>query len=398
MIQLIYKTIFVHPHVKYCSQTIYEALLGCIKMYEATNSSIWKKRADHILNILLKIQRPDGGFDIGYEFNFGMLHKKGDSTSPELVGLLAMSYYARVFNEKELVKPYADKAVEWIKRFSVKLDEDTWAIPYSPYTTHEIMVYNGTSFACGALGYYLGVFEVDDSELNCIYAGMINYLESNLFSKKASDGRFWFYPDQRRTDISKDKLNKIDYYHQMQQVEMHSLAQQVSEKPQQLKIIHDCSNHIIEINKNNKVIPYTNSFDSFKGMIHVWGLCSVASGLIEASKLLPEKREKYIEVVKEVIDWLIKYSWNDNYFVPVLTKEGIPARFVEYMVRSDAWVLNSLATYYRDIEQDSAINDIIEKCYRKMENANFSGKESHASSRRKKYISKIVSWLIELKK
>ena len=53
-------------YVKHCSQTIYTALLGCLRMWDATRDSIWQKRADDVLAILLEIQQPDGGFDIGY--------------------------------------------------------------------------------------------------------------------------------------------------------------------------------------------------------------------------------------------------------------------------------------------------------------------------------------------
>ena len=143
----IYRVLFPFPYVKYCSQTIYEVLLGCLRMYEATKESKWEKRCDKVVALLKHIQRPDGGFDIGYDFNFGMLHKKGDSTSPELVGLLALTEYARVFNKYDEIEPYAARAAEWIRKFARKKGENIFAIPYSPYNTKEIMVYNGTSFA-----------------------------------------------------------------------------------------------------------------------------------------------------------------------------------------------------------------------------------------------------------
>lgn len=397
MKEIIYKLIFKHPRVKYCSQTIYEALLGCIKMFEATNEECWRQRADKIIDILIEIQQPDGGFDIGYEFNFGLIHKKGDSTSPELVALQALSNYALVFNQKEKIEPFAKKAAEWIKKHAIQLETNVWAIPYSPYTTKEIMVYNGTSFACGALGYYISVFEVQDIKLNNIYKGMVNYLEKSLYSDDL-EGRFWYYPVQERKDISKEMLNKVDYYHQMQQVEIHSNAQQFNPVEQQLKIIEDCCDYIIHMGSDKSIIPYTNSTVNFSGNIHVWGLCSVSSGFIEASKLIEEKKEEYLKMSKKVIDWIIKYSWNGNYFEPILSESGVPSKVMSYMVRSDAWVFNSFSLYYKEVDKNEEIKKIIETCYKKMEKVNFSGPESHASSKRKKVLSKIITWILTLKK
>lgn len=368
------------PNVKFCSQTIYEALLGCIRMYETTEDQKWKERAGKVLKILIKIQRPDGGFDIGYDFNFGRLHKKGDSTSPELVALLAFSEYARAFDAEELVKPYADKAAEWIRQFAIKIENEIWAIPYSPHTINEVMVYNGTSFACGALGYYLGVFKVEDDELKNIYKGMVNYLEGSLFSNRDLSGRFWYYPVQTRTDLEPEMLDKIDYYHQMQQVEMHAFAERFVPVAKQHLIIEDCSDHIVSLNDKLGIVPYTNSSKFFSGMIHVWGLCSVASGLIEAGKVVPDKYDLYTKNAKIVYRWIVDHSWNGEYFFPVLTKDGTPFCPKEYMVRSDAWVFSSLANCHKELDGTEELSNIIEKCYQKMEKSNFSGKESHASN------------------
>ena len=37
-------------------------------MYEATKKLKWKMRSEKVVEILKKIQMPDGGFDIGYDF------------------------------------------------------------------------------------------------------------------------------------------------------------------------------------------------------------------------------------------------------------------------------------------------------------------------------------------
>lgn len=378
-----HRTILSPPKVCHCSQTIYEALLGCCRMWEATKDARWKSRAENILEILTRIQQPDGGFDIGYDFNFGYFHKKGQSTSPELVGLVALNEYARLFGEKKVEQP-ARHAAEWIREHALDMSEGKVAIPYSPYTINEVMVYNGTSFACGALGCYLGQFGNDD-ELHRIYSGMIRYLEGVLSKDQNLPGRFWYYCDQSRDDLDELKRTKIDYYHQMQQVEVHSLAQQRCSVEMQVQIVRDASDHVVALNKCHLIVPYTNDSRFFKNQIHLWGLSSVVAGMLEASVVLPERAEIYRGVARDVLDWILKYGWNGEHFEAILNNDGSSVEHRAYMVRSDAWVFNALSAASKHFRNEQW-NNIAEKCYQKMESVNFSGPESHASIHSKRIV------------
>lgn len=379
---ILQSTAFRPKKVSYCSQTIYQVLLGCLRLWDKTQDKQWQRRADELCNILLKIQKPDGGFDIGYDFNFGMLHKKGESTSPELIGLIALvEYHKRFANDN--VKLAAQKTALWIKKNSIRIDEDKWAIPYAPYSTKKVMVYNGTSFAVGALGAYLSVFP--DEELEVIYHGMVNYLYSSLSALNEQPGKFWYYSDQTRNDLTEVQRKKIDYYHQMQQVEMHAMAELNINSKKQLDIIREASQHIA--NKQNElgVIPYLNT----SVPIHVWGYCSCASGFIYSSKLIKEKKDEYFTRALKILEWLETYSWNSNYFFAILSENGqvIDNRFY---VRSDAWVFNTFALAVKEnINKDKYLH-ICDKCYRKMESVDFSGIENHASNRRIRTFMKII--------
>lgn len=376
------------PQVRYCSQTIYEALLGCCRMWEATNIELWKDRATRVFAILKKIQQPDGGFDIGYDFNFGYLHRKGESTAPELVALVALTEYARLFGNEQ-VEQSARSAVEWIRKFALDMGDGKVAIPYGPYSIKNVMVYNGTSFACGALGCYLGQFSGDE-ELQQIYHGMVKYLESVLSVDESLAGRFWYYSDRSRDDLNILARNKIDYYHQMQQVEMHAVAQQVCPNDLQLKIIRDAADHIVALHNCHPIIPYTNSSQFFKGGIHLWGLSSVVSGMLEAAVVIPDQRETYHKVARDVFTWILEHAWNGQYFEAILHKNGGKMEPRHYMVRSDAWVLNALAAAAKYLDGGLS-NDICEACYGKMESVDFSGPESHASNLRTRMV--VTVWV-----
>jgi hypothetical protein len=386
---LIEKTLLTKVNVKHCSQTIYQTLLGCLRLWDSTNEVKWKERAKHLCNILMSIQRPDGGFDIGYDFNFGKLHKKGESTSPELISLMALVEYYKRFGGED-VKKSADRAVYWIKKNAIKISDGKWAIPYAPHSTKEVMVYNGTSFAASALGIYISVFPNPD--LEAIYHGMINYLHDVLSSFPDQPGKFWYYSDQSRKDLTVEQRNKIDYYHQMQQVEMHSISQICFNSPVQTDLITLATENVTQKQNDVGIIPYYN----FNTDIHLWGYCSCASGLILAGKVTPKKQEEYNLRAIKILEWILTYSWNGNYFYPIVSEKGVVID-KKFYVRSDAWVFNSFALAVNEGINIEKFRIICEESYRKMESVGFSGIENHASNNRIRTVFKLIAIGAKLK-
>nr|WP_315161295.1 hypothetical protein [uncultured Flavobacterium sp.] len=376
--------------VKHCSQTIYQALIGCLRLWDATQDDKWKKRAEKLCHIMIDIQRPDGGFDINYDFNFGMLHKKGESTAPELVSLLALVEYYKRFGGKD-VEAASKRAAQWIKKHAIKIDDKKWAIPYSPYSTKEVMVYNGTSFAAGALGVYLSVFP--DGELMHIYEGMNKYLYDVLSTDTDLPGKFWYYSDQSRSNLSYLQREKIDYYHQMQQVEMHVLSELELSAKYQIDIIRMASEHVAHMQNKDSVIPYLNTFTA----IHLWGFCSCASGFILAAKLIKEKETEYKTKAVGILDWIVSNSWNGRYFYPIVAEDGqvVDGKFY---VRSDAWVFNTLALAIKECVYSKKHIEICEVNYNKMESVGFSGIENHASNYRIRTVFKLIEIASRLKR
>lgn len=363
--------------------------MGCLRLFIITKNEIWQKRAEKLSLILIQIQSADGGFDIGYDFNFGKLHKKGESTSPELISLFALTEYYRLFGGNS-IRDAIFKAVDWIKDHAILLSEKLWAIPYAPYSSKEVMVYNGTSFAVGALGNYLSIFQ--DSFAEEIYHGMNRYLYSVMSSQDGTPGMFWYYSQQDRSDLSDLQRNKIDYYHQMQQVEMHASAH--LEKPDNLqyKLIKEATEHIAFIQKPSGIIPYYNN----SGPIHLWGFASCASGFIMAGKIIKNKESEYRQRAGLILDWISENSWNGDYFYPILTEQGqiIDERF---FVRSDAWIFNAFALAINEGIQNKNYLKICEKSYLKMENVNFSGIENHATNFRIRFTNQILQRMAILK-
>lgn len=379
------KTLLRPAYVHHSSQTVYETLLACLRMWDLAQEEKWKTACEEMVEELLAIQQPDGGFDIGYDFSFGRRHRRGESTSPELLGLIALSEYARRFGPDHVVES-ADRAAAWIKRFAREMPDGGWAIPYAPYSIDQIMVNNSSSYAAGALGSYLGTFHAGQANgedpavesLKTIYAGMTRFMDGMMSSDERLPGRFWYYADQSRDDLPAGIAKKIDYYHQMQQVEVHSLAQQRFPAPRQLDLIRSASDHIVAVQAEHDVVPYAESDAYFGGLIHTWGFASVAAGMLEASVVVPDRRDAYHAVARRVLAWLLEHAWTGDYFIPVLQPSGEPY-IADYFPRSDAWVMAAFSSACVHLG-DGPWQKVIEPCYSKIRSADLSGPDNHAST------------------
>jgi|GEM_PF-3372304 len=364
--------------VQHCSQTLYQSALGCIRMWDETGDLKWQLRAEKVVHLILESQQPDGGFDIGYRFNFGYPHKVGESTSPELPGLLALAEYLSKQADPQTLAA-AERAMSWIERFAFKTEVNgEWAIPYGPYSSIDVVNYNGVSFACGALGKYLSVFGGSERQKE-MYSGFVRYLQRVSSTSEEYPGCFWYYADQEDPNISESQKGKIDFYHQMQQVEMHSIAERVLSAPGQLQLVQGAADHIVAYYNKHGFVPYTPCGQYFGGHIHTWGYCSVASGLLEAASLLPDRSEEYREVASEVGSWLMENAYRDGSFIPVITTGGVSVDSNSY-VRTDAWVFNTMCAlemYLGSGVWTSAIDPVWER----MKKADFSGPENHARPR-----------------
>ncbi len=375
--QCLDKTLLYPVRVQNCSQTLYEALVGCLRMTKATGDAVWRKRADTVCQRLIDIQQPDGGFDIGYDFNFGRLHSKGESTSPELRGLLALMLYYEVDPRKDVANA-AQRAASWIEQHAYPIDTARWTIPYAPYSTREVMVYNGVSFVASALGLYLSAFPND--RLRECYEGMVRYLLDVLIVPNEGSG-YWPYADRTRTDLSAEQRGKIDNYHQMQQVEVHAIAQVRTPLDEQEVLIRKASAYVRSLMDANGLVPYYNNCR--ESPIHVWGYASCVSGFLLASESIPSRRADYRAAAEQVVRWLLDHAWNGAFFWPILGREGIPLDR-RYYVRSDAWVFNALALAMQnglDVEAS-----VMEATYTRMEEQDFSGIENHATSPRIRFV------------
>ncbi len=379
----ILKLIFPYKFVMNSSQTIYELLRGCVILANF-NRAKWDPRVRNLTKLLIEIQKNDGGFDIGYDFYFGLLHKRGESTTPESIANIALYESWKYLSDNPsddclLIQTENSifKCGEWLLKHSNKTSDGFHYIPYAPYSSNSLIVINAMSFAAGALVPYLMIENgKKNKNANELLFGLIYHIEKKLISSRNLKGKIWPYWDEKWDNLSEFMKNKIDYYHAAQQLEVHCFIHEYYKIEENYKIILNVYNHLLALSENFHPIPYCNNPEYFNGLIHVWGYSSIIPALISANRILERDVKEIDLIINNTIDWLLNYSLKKNYFIPVLTSEG-QAFDDDVYVRSDAWVFHALSTTNK---QYSDIESILDAVYLNIESRNFSGKDNHASS------------------
>jgi len=349
---------------------------------------VWLGLIKEVVDIIIVVQHDDGGFDIGYDFDYGSKHKTGEPTTPEMLMLVSLKLAK---NHLKNWDRYTDllisisKAEKWIISFARKADIG-WEIPYSPYSDSNVVVNNAVSFAIGALG-----IELKD-EYKETYEGFKLYMASVL--QNSENGSFWFYyTPQQQQKMPKDVALKVDYYHIAQQLEMHSYAEIANaDDKAHHQLISSVESELVSkfLDKSQYKLIENVAVDSQR--IHVWGLTSIIPGLITSYKLTANP--KALQLAEQIGEFVVSKCFRKNYFVPVINSDG-SAWDVSVYVRSDAWCIHALSSLLPHVssEKKKFYLELINAVVTNIRSKDYSGIENHASSTGLEILKKVNFWI-----
>jgi hypothetical protein len=371
--KIAYSTALRPKRVRQSSQTLYETVLGCLALFEATNDSHWRDRAADAAKLIVANQLPDGGFDIGYEFDFGKQRGLKQSTAPECKSVIALSEMHRAQPNAMLEESIA-RAKNWILKNTVQLPDGGAYLPYCPGASREVMVYNGVSFGAGALAGALRALP-DSPGVEETIRAYVQYLASQMSIDPNLAGAFWFYSAVQTPGVTR----RVDYYHQAQQVDCHLFAQRHCPDATQEKMIRDATLHLLAIADKYPIVPYYSNDTGPSGKVAVWGLASVVPALLRASEQLKVEPQRARAIALRQLDWLIEKSWTGRHFYEVIHLDGSRGHegYAFYNPRSDAWVFEALAVAYL-FTKNEAYFKLARQVHDRLAAVNFSGHESHA--------------------
>jgi hypothetical protein len=384
----------------FSSQTLYELAFCYLNVYAIDHDPVALNRLSRVIDLICESQLPDGGFDIGYNFIFGVgLTKtnKLEGTTPELLSLTALAMYVHVTNDyDEKVIKAINLALDWIENRIVEFSGKVYAMPYAPDSYAGIHITNATSFTISAVAASLSLIEHKErySKFESYLSGMIRFMDSELVDE-AKGGSFWpyFYQNGKPEELELGN-DKVDNYHIAQQLYHHLLANEFYDSEINNSICERTFTYLERLADIEGFVPYTIKGTKISTKVDVWGYSSLLSAF---SLYYVQKNCSTARRMAELVcSYLMSHTWNGEYFYPIVENATKTPFDKKFYPRSDAWVLHGLSDYCRFIQRDAAVLEIINSVYLKIERQDFRGLENHTITWRKVVFGKFVRWVKRL--
>lgn len=368
------------------SQTIYETIF-----YINNKDENFKKNHYEIaIKKLIETQLDDGGYDIGYDFQFGpnmKKTKKKEGTSPEQLSLVALCIAASEYPARNDILQSIEKSYEWITRRLIKNSQGI-AIPYAPDSYKYIHITNATSFCISAVAHAINFL---DEEKKLIarknVEGMCEFMLSQLVV--TNTGAYWpyFYQNGSKTE-AKLVNNKIDNYHIAQQLYHHCLTHKICDISSNKKIIESVSEYLLSLVEDDGYVPYTVFNSKRSDKIHLWGFASLIPAFVQSYLILKDNR--HLEAALKVATYIEKYAVASDYFYPIVSHNDKKPLDKNFYPRSDAWVIHALSELEKIGSLTKKLTEISEKSFKKILLNDFKGLENHVLTYRMKIFASLI--------
>jgi hypothetical protein len=389
---LIKNIIFWPKTCPFSSQTGYEFIFGCLSLYKSTGDQEWLDKALYTAEKLIGNQTLDGGFDIGFNFLFGkgLLKKHGnDPTTPELLSAVALADIRKNAGNLDF-DHNIDAAYKWALRYIYSIDDKKYAIPYAPLTLDTIHINNSNTFAAACI-VFCNLNE-DSANTQEYLEGLIRYIYDAIDKNPESKmcGSLKYFSQESSVNMLDPNKLKIDNCHIGHQLHYHCRIEKKAPNLYNRKIIEFFSNYLLSIADSNGVFEYCNSRKYAPRDVQIWGYASVIQGLVSAYEITNNK--ELLTLASKIKNFILKYSYNGEYFCPVLDVCGNVLES-EYYPRTNAWVFHSLAFYYQHVDRDPELLNIISVLSRKLLEKSLKGSERNMWSYRKLYLLRLRNFL-----
>jgi hypothetical protein len=386
------------------SQTLYECLFFAINREKQCGNKYWFYKATNVARMIIDTQLDNGGFNIGYNFQFGRGLKKSaerEGTTPEILSVTALNEYLNNF--RPLIddgfaaecEAAIEKGLLWLNKYCVE-NEFGVAVPYAPETTNFIHITNATSFALSALSTTkIGSTDVLDAESrNKLVFGMYEFMNSQLRSDIGMSGKYWpYFYDGGSSEERALGNEKIDNYHIAQQLFFHCVSQRFVPNATNLDIIERVTLYLIQLVESDGFVPYTIHKGAKSNKVDTWGYSSVVMALCASKEFV--QHEATDSAINRCIRYLRLYCRSEDHFIPIVNNISKHAHDSNFYPRSDAWVIHAFSEAAEFCSQEDLF--FCDQVFAKIENDGFSGKENHTLTFRKKVFASMV-YLFRYKK
>jgi hypothetical protein len=369
------------------SQTLYECLFYLL------NTNADYVVAKDVAERIVQTQLPDGGFDIGYQFNFGPnlgKRKAREGTSPEMLSVTALALFRKQFGDDGSVVNAIQKGVKWINDRMVQIGTAS-AIPYAPDSFDGVHITNATSFCLSAVASSIDLMPVElRSEMKLNVERMYEFMCGQLiYLSKKTDEAYWpYFYKTDNPEHAKYTNEKIDNYHMAQQLVHHCIANEFIPSSTNEHIIRVVAKYLLGQLRSDGYLPYTIYRGKVSDKVHLWGYSSLIGAFVRAYHIVGD--DAYKEAAIKVRNYILEYGVADDHFAAVITDSNKSQYDCNFYPRSDAWVLHSLSELESICAYDDDSKIICERVFDKIRLGEFVGLENHALTYRMRLFAFLV--------
>jgi len=355
------------------SQTFYQ-LAFALQYLQIGDIAFLDKVKKQLIIGLLGQQRPNGGFDIGFNFLFGTGKMKPYAacpTTPETLSVFGLYLLMDEKNSQEVMSAL-NKHWNWLATYTT--DISPHRIAYCPEFSTEPHIVNSNSFA-SVTSAILSKLNVIDKEPLYLEA-----LKENLIISK--DGKSAYYPYflfSSPLNSNEAQLSKVDNYHLAQQGWSHLVRFKLEGDNDDFIIASQIFNDFLQSGAETQILNYCRDPSHTPMHVPLWGAMSLVQFCGEYYQITKDQRA--ITIIRLYTDFVLSFESVSGRYPAVVSADGDIIDELEF-IRGDAWICHGFSCAF-DATKDEVYNAAGKRILYSINERAFKGREPNRWTIRK---------------
>ena len=374
MFNLLKEFLWFAPRLKVKSSQTFYQLAFALQYLQVDDVSFIDRLKKQLMLGLLRQQRPNGGFDIGFNFLFGTGKLKPYSscpTTPETLSVFGL-YLLMDENNSQEVMTALTKHWNWLVTYTT--DTSQQRIAYCPEFSTIPHIVNSTNFASvtSAILMKLKVIKKEPHYLEALK-------ENLIINQDANTAYYPYFLPASTLNSNEAQLTKVDNYHLAQQGWCHLIRFKLGASPDDLKIATQIFNFFLHSEAENKILNYCRDPAHTPKNVPLWGAMSLVQFCGEYYSITKDTRA--ITITRLYADFVLSFEKVSGRYPAVVSDNKDVIDACEF-IRGDAWICHGFACAF-NATKDDLYKDAAYRLLISIEERGFIGREPNRWTIRK---------------
>lgn len=355
------------------SQTFYQ-LAFALQYLQVEDVAFVARFKKQLLAGLLGQQRPNGGFDIGFNFLFGTGKIKPYAacpTTPETLSVFGLYLLMDEKNSEKIIRAII-KHRDWLATYTT--DISPHRIAYCPEFSTVPHIVNSTNFASVTSAILLKLKVIEKEPL------YLEALKENLIINQ--DGNTAYYPYflfSSTLNSNESQLTKVDNYHLAQQGWSHLMRFKLGGDNDDLSIASQIFNFFLHSGAEAQMLNYCRDPAHTPMHVPLWGAMSLVQFCGEYYQITKDTRA--ITIIRLYSDFVLSFERASGRYPAVVSVDEDLIDACEF-IRGDAWICHGFSCAF-DATKDDLYNDAAKRILFSIKERGFRGREPNRWTIRK---------------